>query len=73
MSKRDELRPKDLHFRPECDSDLFKCGAHVSWNEGFSAGVEACIGALRKDDADVYDYTDPSEWADWLEERKESL
>lgn len=38
QAKMEELRPKDIHFRPECDSDLFKCGAHVSWKEGFQAG-----------------------------------
>ena len=30
---RDELRPRDLHWRPECED--FKCGAHKSWNEGW--------------------------------------
>lgn len=32
---RDELRPRDLHFRSECEE--FKCGAHKSWEEGFDA------------------------------------
>lgn len=40
---RDELKPADLHYRPECTE--FKCGAHKSWNEGF----DACFELVMKD------------------------
>jgi len=43
---RDELRPKDLHFRKECDD--YKCGAHKSWNEGFDSAVKLCREELDK-------------------------
>lgn len=38
-----DLKPRDLHFRPECDDTQLKCGAHKSWVEGFDAGVEAIL------------------------------
>lgn len=47
--KRDELRPKDLHFRKECAND-YSCGAHKSWDEGFDAAwaiQQERIGILR--------------------------
>lgn len=30
--------PKDINFRPECDE--YKCGAAVSWREGFISGCK---------------------------------
>ena len=36
--RRDEMRPRDLHFRPECEG--FRCGAHNSWTDGFNAMLD---------------------------------
>ncbi len=33
--------PRDLNFRKECDWDTMKCGAKVSWKEGYLAGFRA--------------------------------
>lgn len=43
---RDELRPKDLHFRPECEH--LKCGAKASWNEGFDAASALWAADVRE-------------------------
>jgi len=43
---RDKLRPKDLNFRPECGD--YKCGASVSWEEGFDAAVELLMPVLEE-------------------------
>lgn len=43
---RDELRPKDLHFRPECED--FKCGAHKSYNEGFDAACAELLPVIEE-------------------------
>lgn len=32
---RNDMCPPDLHFRKECDN--LKCGARVSWKEGFDS------------------------------------
>jgi hypothetical protein len=36
---RDEKCPVDLHFRKECDENSFRCGAKISWKEGFNDAV----------------------------------
>lgn len=33
---RDERCPSDLNFRKECDENSFRCGAKISWKEGFN-------------------------------------
>lgn len=38
-----DLKPRDLHFRPECDDTQLKCGAHKSWVEGFNSGATAVL------------------------------
>lgn len=43
---RDDLCPANLHWRKECDDDQFKCGAKLSWKEGFDAAAK-----LMKDEA----------------------
>lgn len=40
---RASLKPRDLHFRPECDD--YKCGAHKSWEEGYDAGYAQALSS----------------------------
>lgn len=44
--KRDELRPRDLNFRPECDD--YRCGASKSWTEGFDACAAELLPQIEK-------------------------
>ena len=50
MTKQQQLRaesarPKDLHFRKECED--WKCGAHASWMDGYQAAVEDAKGLVE--------------------------
>jgi hypothetical protein len=72
--------PRDLNFREECDE--FRCGAKLSWKEGFLAGAEyeraRIVSLLRSEETkkewlnsypEGYVVTD-TDFADWIEKGK---
>jgi len=42
-----EQCPNDLHYRKECDDSMFKCGANLSWREGFVQGRAGMVPATE--------------------------
>lgn len=40
---KNDLDLRDIHWRKECDELGWKCGAHLSWQKGFDAGVKAAF------------------------------
>lgn len=42
---RESNKPKDLHFRKECEG--FRCGAHKSWSEGHASLEPLLLRAIE--------------------------